>query len=495
MRKKPSILVDIKKSCSTSVFSGKNLKLDLRKQKNVRIPIFGFLKISALVAVGFYLAFGSALAPVDRVQESLAAQTDVQRQQLENQLQSLESQIGQYQDTIDQYQSQGKSLQGEINKLNAQIAKLKLQVRATNLSLSTLDNEIVSNKTKISQTETDIGKNKQVLAYMVQDLYSSGKVGLLEVFLKNFALSDFFNDIKNLTDVQDNLRITLENVISLKNNLLDEQTQLALQRDDATALKAYQLSQAQAVDSAKKEKNDLLVTTKGQESKYQDLLNKTQATAAQIRNQIFKLLGGGELPFGDAVKIAQLAEKATGVRAAFILSILTQESSVDTVIGANLGKCYYNDSAKNSSGTVMSDAQKPTFLSIMSELGLDPARTQVSCPITSDGTYGGAMGPAQFMPTTWQLYADNISKITGNNPASPFNNADSFTGTALYLQSSLNACKTIYKTIFSQENCAAAKYYAGAYWKSYMSVGRYGYRVADRASNFADEISVLNANN
>lgn len=125
---------------------------------------------------------------------------------------------------------------------------------------------------------------------------------------------------------------------------------------------------------------------------------------------------------------------------------------------------------------------------------MDPDKTPVSCPISSDGAYGGAMGPAQFMPTTWQLYDDKISGITGNKPASPFNNADAFTGTALLLKDNLTGCKSIYKTIFSQENCAAAKYYAGGYWKSYMSVGRYGYRVAQRSDDFADEIAILNAN-
>jgi len=104
------------------------------------------------------------------------------------------------------------------------------------------------------------------------------------------------------------------------------------------------------------------------------------------------------------------------------------------------------------------------------------------------------MGPAQFMPTTWRLYDDKISDITGNDPASPFNNADAFTGTALYLKEGLTGCKTIYKTVFSQENCAAAKYYAGGKWRSYMSVGRYGYRVAERAADFADEIEILNNN-
>jgi peptidoglycan hydrolase CwlO-like protein len=490
---KPRHLIDLKRSGS-SVFSKKKLRLDLREIKMIKIPLFKLFKIGALLAVCSYLVFGSALAPIDKGRLSLAAQNDEQRKQLEDQLTSLETQISQYQDTIVQYQGQGKSLESEIKKINAKIASLNLQVKATTLSLKKLDAEIADNKSQIKTTESDIEKNKRVLSYTLQSIYSGGDTSMVEVFLKNFAISDFFDDMKNLTDVQDNLRQALEKVTDLKDQLIDEQTQLSLQKKDADALKAYQLSQAKVVANTKKEKADLLTATKGQESKYQDLLKQTQKTAAEIRSQIFKLLGGGELPFGDAVKIAQLAEKATGVRAAFILAILTQESGVNSVIGANLGKCYYNTPRKNASGTVMSNSQKPAFLAILADLKIDPDKTPVSCPIASDGAYGGAMGPAQFMPVTWQLYDDAVSEITSNVPASPFNNADAFTATSLYLKGGLASCKTIYKTIFSQENCAAAKYYAGGKWKSYMSVGRYGYRVAQRAEDFADEIDILNAN-
>ncbi|MHB9019572.1 MAG: lytic murein transglycosylase [Minisyncoccota bacterium] len=490
---KPRHLIDLKTS-TNSVFSKKKMRLDLREIKLIKIPVFKLFKIGALLAISSYLVFGSALAPIDKGQLSMAAQNDEQRKQLEAQLESSYQEIAQIEATIEQYKGQGKNLESEVKRLNAQIAKLNLQVKATNLSLKKLDDEIEINNSDIKKTETDIEKNKRILSYALQNLYSSGNTSLVEVFLKNFEISDFFNDLKNLTDVQDNLRVSLEKVMGLKQDLIDQNEQLVMKKKDASSLKAYQLSQQKAVASTKTEKSNLLQATKGQESKYQELLKQTQIKAAQIRSQIFKLLGGGELPFGDAVKIAQLAEKATGVRAAFILSILTQESSVDSVIGANLGKCFYNDVRKNSSGTVMSNTQKPVFLALMSELNMDPAKTQVSCPITSDGAYGGAMGPAQFMPTTWQIYKDEVGSITGNKPASPFNNADAFTATALYLQDGLASCKTIYKTIFSQENCAAAKYYAGGKWKSYMSVGRYGYRVAERAADFADEIDILNNN-
>ena len=142
----------------------------------------------------------------------------------------------------------------------------------------------------------------------------------------------------------------------------------------------------------------------------------------------------------------------------------------------------------------MSDTQKPAFLALMSDLGLDPDKTPVSCPIVSDGAYGGAMGPAQFMPTTWEAYKDRIGATVGHNPPSPFVNIDAFTATALYLSDGLSDCRAEFKTVFSQESCAAGKYYAGKNWRSYMTVGRYGYRVAERSASFADDIELIENN-
>ena len=145
----------------------------------------------------------------------------------------------------------------------------------------------------------------------------------------------------------------------------------------------------------------------------------------------------------------------------------------------------------------MSSAQKPSFLYIMQNLGLNPDKIPVSCPIAKDGQYGGAMGPAQFMPKTWwdvekqTGYKSRVERITNSPFASPFDNLDAFTATALYLNDALDGCETLYKTIYSRESCAAAKYYAGKNWRRHM--GGYGSRVANRASEFQKDIDILDS--
>lgn len=414
-----------------------------------------------------------------------------ERQALESELEKYEKQIDEYETTISKLKKEGGSLKSEIDKLNAKISQLNVKIKAVNVSIKKLDDEIKITQVKINSTEKDIDFNKKNLAIILQTLYENEKKGAMEVFLANNSLAEFFTDLNGLMELQDNLTNVVKKIVDLRQDLVDAKEALALEKIDATELKKYMDSQKASTQKNQSERNTLLKVTKNKESEYQKILTETKKAAAEIRSRIYRLIGGGELPFGEAVKIAQIAEKATNVRASFILAVLAQESSVNGVIGANLGKCYYNTPRNNPSKSAMSNSQKPAFLEIMQELNMNPETTPVSCPIASDGAYGGAMGPAQFMPTTWNLYKKDIAELTGNNPASPFNNLDAFVATALYLKDGLNTCKKSYSSQFSQENCAAAKYYAGKNFKNYMSVGRYGYRVADRSVKFQDDIDVL----
>lgn len=481
---KPLVLRDIRRR-GESPFSPLPPRVNLHYERVIRVPLFRVAKACVVTAAAVSLILGSVSAPLNHAAQG--AEQQEEREALEAQLAELEGQISQYEKTIESYKKQGSTLKSEIDRLNAQVAKLNLQIKAIALSLSRLDAEISETQSRIGVTESDIDQNKEAIAKLLQDLYEREDTGLIEVMLANPRLSDFFGNLNNILAVQDSLRGALGRVVALRNDLLDQKETLSVQRSDVQALKAYQDAQRQAIQSTRVEKDNLLQVTKGQEARYQTILKETQKTAAEIRSRIFRLLGGGELPFGEAVKFAQFAERATGVRAALILAVLTQESAIDGVIGKNLGRCYYDTSWGNPEGRVMRAREAAAFEEIMEELRLNPKTTPVSCPINRDGYYGGAMGPAQFMPTTWKIYKERVGSITGGSPASPFNNADAFTATALYLKDAGAADATL-----AQERIAAARYYAGGNYRRH--IWGYGDSVVRRAESFQDDIDVLSEN-
>jgi len=150
------------------------------------------------------------------------------------------------------------------------------------------------------------------------------------------------------------------------------------------------------------------------------------------------LIGIPEAPtFGAAYELAKEVENILGIRPAFLLAVLTQESN----IGKNVGQCYLSNSETGEgiravSGEKITRVMKPSrdiphFLKICQELGRDPYNTPVSCPMQYG--WGGAMGPAQFIPSTWIRYAERVKEITGKT-ANPWSIKDAFLAAALYLK-------------------------------------------------------------
>lgn len=497
---KPKVLGDV--SSGWNAFDDPSARLNLSRKKVLRLPLTRFLKAFIVVGGVAFLFFGSANAPTviplavgDATATGSAAavgatttgtstisgdtgDTTAERNALQDQLQQLEGQIDQYQGQISSYKQQGNTLSNQIGTLNAKIASINLQIQATNLTITQLDDNIQSTQTEIATTQSDIAEKKAAMGNLMQALYENDQLSLIEVFLKNPRLSDFWNDTQDISLLQGDLSVTVDQITDLQSQLQDQETQFQASKSDAASAAAYQQSQAAEVAATKTQKSQLLTATKGQESKYQQLLTATQATAAQIRNRIFQLLGGGQLTFEDAYQYAKLASGATGIDPSFILAILDRESA----LGQNVGQCNYK--------TAMSPSNIPTFLQITSQLGLDPNTMMVSCA-NADGAYGGAMGPAQFEPSTWELYASAVTGVTGNNPPSPWNNADAFAATALYLKDGMTGCASVYSVTIDQERCTAAKYYAGSRWRNYLWT--YGEAVVERAQGFAADIQTINS--
>lgn len=479
MSLRPKIFLDVKNSIREDVFSSRQRRINLSTERKQYLKAFRYIAAPAIFLIAAFF-LGSVLAPTgDGLHAQTLSSTAQQQQDLENQLQTLESQINTYQNQISVYEKQGTTLQGAINELNAKIAKINLQIQAVNLSIQQLDGQITVTNSKIGTIQDSINTNQTYLAATLQKIYESNNEGFLEIFLANPKLSDFFNNVSDLMALQGSLKTSVDTLNGLVNEMIAQKQQLAIQRSDAVTLVNYQTAQKQSVVAVKQQKATLLNVTKGQETTYRTLLTTTQKTAAQIRAQIFQLIGGGQMTFATAYQYAKLASQATGVDPSLILAVLDRESA----LGQNVGQCGYQGA--------MSPKQIPTFLQIVQSLNLTSELQngilKVSCP-NQDGIYGGAMGPAQFLPMTWMAYASQITQITGDNPANPWKNADAFVATGLYLKDAGAGAS------LSSERIAAAKYYCGANWNRFVCLNVYGANVLDQAQQFSQDIAILNGN-
>jgi len=445
----------------------------------IRKHTYFFVAVGAMVFLFIIATAGIVFTQraLAQTTTSTSSETTAQKQQdLENQLAVLQTQIDQYQGQIAADQAKGTTLTGQIKTLNAQIAKLNLQIQAINLSLQEIDSQITQTTSQIGVTQGQIASEKVAVGNLLNALYKNDQTGFLQSFMENPQLSTLWDDSENISLFESTLNADVAQLNTLTGQLQDQNQQLAQSQSAEATAEQYAASQAAQVVANKTQVNQLLTATKSDAAAKAALAAQAKATAAQIRNQIFQLLGGGSLTFGQAYQYASVASQATGVNAALILAILNRESA----LGQNVGQCSYQKA--------MSPSNIPIFLQIVQGLGLNPSQMLVSCP-NADGVYGGAMGPAQFEPSTWELYVSQIASITGDNPPSPWSNADAFVATALYLKGAMQGCEATYSAQLDIDRCTAAKYYAGGAWKSYLWT--YGEATVEQEQTFAQDITTI----
>lgn len=399
----------------------------------------------------------------------------------------LEAELAQYQKEIDDLgpiieakKREGVSLSRDVELLNTLIQKAKLAIKARNVAISGLSQDIGEKKKVINKYSAKIEREKDSLASLMRRTHELDNYSIIEVILSEKPLSEFFEDLDAFEYIEDAISKSLDEVAFAK--VKTEEAKLALEEKKAkeTDLKYQKEQEKKMLDANEAEKKRVLTITKGQEREYQKVLKEKQARAASIRAQLFSLRDSGEIPFGQALDYANKVSQKTGVRPAFLLAIFMQESG----FGKNQGSCYLRDRATGSgvssrSGNIINKVMKPDrdvdpFFEITASVGRDPLNTLVSCPQAIG--YGGAMGPAQFIPSTWVLYEKLISNALGIGEADPWRARDAFMAAGFLLKD--NGARS---GSYSAERDAACKYFSGSRCSKSSWAATYGTQVMKKA--------------
>ncbi len=263
--------------------------------------------------------------------------------------------------------------------------------------------------------------------------------------LSDKDLSEFFVDVNTYTSTEKSMEDLFNDIRGTRTEAEAAKADLNRQKQDAADIAARLAAQKKQVEADKTQKNILLADSQNKAKTYAQILADKQAKAAQIKAVLFPLRDSGAIPFGTALQYAQAASVKTGVRAAFILGIFATESGKgsDGTFGGNVGQCLLTnmpnkgDGKGKNTGTFFSQVMKGSrdvdpFIQITQSLGFDPFNQPVSCP--QYGGYGGGMGPAQFIASTWIGMISSITRATGRATANPWDPADAFMASALYLR-------------------------------------------------------------
>lgn len=398
------------------------------------------------------------------------------RSQLEKELSVLESQIEGFRSLITGKQQESATFERDIAILDAQIKKAQLEIKARDIAIGRLVETIGEKSDTIDEFLAKVQREKSSLSELLRRLNELDQTSLIEALLGYENFSDFFVELDTLDTIQESIHQSIAVIRDTKTETEQEIDNLESRKAEEIQLKGLQVLEKKRVEEREAEKKNLLKITKGKEAEYQKVLSAKQKDAATIRSQLFLLTGSPSIPFERAVELANKAFQKTGVRPAFLLGIIAEESN----LGANVGTGNWKTDLSHSRCAKQRDA----FVQITSELGLNPDLMPVSKKAWY-GYCGGAMGPAQFIPTTWQLYKNSVAKHTGHNPPSPWDPEDAFMASALLLKDNGAAEGT-----YTAERRAALRYLAGSNWNK-SAYAFYGDDVMALAAKYQEQMNII----
>ena len=445
-----------------------------------------------LLGAGAFLSFYHVPAAIAQTL------TPDQKAQLQAEYDQLQAEIAQWQKVLDETRAKKNTIQGDVTALDAQIKKAQAEIKQRGVIIATLGSEIQQKTVVISTLEGRLLSGHESLAKLLRQKNETETLPLVLLAFSSQSLSEFFADADAIDSINRDLGEQF-------NELRVTRTQTQKERDLLDTKKNQELDakhdvevKKQAISDNQAQKKELLAVTTQQEKSYSQVLAERQRRAQEIRTALFDLRDSQGISFEKALEYATNASVKTGVRAALILAILSQESD----LGKNIGSCFVTDLStgdgigKNTNTPFQKVMKAPRdtdpFVTLTQALGFAWATTPVSCPLsqyysTSRG-YGGAMGPSQFIPSTWQIFTPRLETALNTAQPNPWDPRDAVMATALYL-ADLGASGQTY----TAERNAACRYYSGRSCDTRSPRNyTYGNQVIAKAQAFQNNIDFLN---
>ncbi len=455
----------------------------------------------------FFFVFLCAFlaAPSAGLAQSVSQAVEQRQQELQGRLNDLEKQIAVQQQLLEGARGQRQTLQSQIDAFNAEIKRTQLRIQAINLIIAELNGDIGVRDQTLSELSKRLAAEKESLAQILRQTQMLDRYSAVSIALGSQDVSDFFADLDAFVSIKRSLADSFDQIEQTSSSTEAEKEALLARRAEQEQLRTVAQLAKRQVEAQERERQQLLRETKGVEANYQKLISATQKTAAQIRSELFTLRDSASIPFGTALLYAQAAERATGTRAAVTLGVLKQETN----LGENLG-----------TGTWRIDMHptrdQPVFVYVTQALGFNPD----TMPVSKKPSYGwgGAMGPGQFIPSTWVCYGgfintttngcapparfgnsfwqgpwqytaskDRVRKLTGGSvPSNPWSAQDAIMATAMLMADNGAAKQTP-----EAERLAALRYFAGWTNARKPAYAFYGDGVMGFAAQFQRSIDQL----
>jgi len=240
--------------------------------RNFKISIF-IISFALAAQSGVYFASAAT------IQEQL----DLKNKQIE----ALQQEIKQYEQSLDQTAGKAKTLQNELNILTTSRKKLQSELKLTEANLSKTSTTINVIAGQITETESDIKRQKKILRSTLRDIAHEDDTSLIETFLSTHDFNDVSNYIVATEKLSEALQVSITDLGESEAALTSKKTTAEEKKAELAKLKTTLTGKQKAVADTAAQKDKLLTDTKGEEATYQKILTDKKALMLQFEKEIF----------------------------------------------------------------------------------------------------------------------------------------------------------------------------------------------------------------
>jgi murein DD-endopeptidase MepM/ murein hydrolase activator NlpD len=236
------------------------------------------------------------LIPGARGEDDIQKQIDAKNEEIKQ----LESEASAYRATLGDIGKQANTLAGEIQRLDKSIKVISQNILVTNAKIGKTELEIKELGINIKARELTIDEERGRIGYLIIALASGDTEGPLQILMKNESISAFFSSLDNIVSIQSDIQALLSNLRKEREELKDRKERAEDKRLELAALAGDLADQKALQGDQRKQRNDLLIETKNQEKRYQDLLADAVRKRDSLQQEINTLEAGLKAEFDQS---------------------------------------------------------------------------------------------------------------------------------------------------------------------------------------------------
>jgi peptidoglycan hydrolase CwlO-like protein len=210
---------------------------------------------------------------------TIFAQSD---DELENQLRQKRQEIAVLEKQLDEEKAKEKTLNSQLKYIDGQTRLTELKVEETRFQITKLDKEIDELSNRITRISGTVDSISAVLLNRIVSTYKMGNYSTIDLVFSSHGFADLLQRVKYVQVAQENDKKVLYQLQATKTTYNDQKSDKETRQAQQEKLKKDLEVYTVALETQKREKEDLLRVTKNNEVKFQELLARLRADTESI---------------------------------------------------------------------------------------------------------------------------------------------------------------------------------------------------------------------